>query len=332
MGQEIIIPDGHAIAVSYGGGVDSTAMLIALYRAGIKPDIITFADVGGEKPETITYVKKMDEWLLSVGFPKITWCRKIPLSSTGYKDLEGNCLSNETLPSLAFGMKSCSIKWKHTPQDYALKGCKSGPMKCDPHSTWIDSQKTSRKIVKLIGYDNGKADLRRSKNLKHEDKDFIFVYPLQQLGWDRKKCIEAITEEGFAVPIKSACFFCPASKIWELYWLAAEHPDLMERALKMEMVAMTGHHTRFSSIEMGAGFLEMIGYGSKWPSSKTTVGLGRSFAWNHFARINKIVDSKGRVIREKKKYFLEISKKLQNGGGNANDQRTNKEKTCSKKQ
>lgn len=319
--HKINLPKDHKIAVCYGGGVDSTAMLIALKRVGIIPDIITFADVGGEKPETIEYVKNMDKWLVSIGFPKVTLCVKIPLPSTGYTDLTGNCISNETLPSLAFGMKSCSIKWKHTPQDYALKGCKAGPMKCDPHPIWTESQKTGNKIVKLIGYDNGKADLRRSKNLKTEDNDFIFMYPLQQLEWARPDCIKAIIEEGLEVPIKSACFFCPASKIWELYWLAGKHPDLFEKALHMEITAMTGHHTRFDEIEMGAGFMELIGSGNRWPSTKTTVGLGRSFAWNHWARMNGVVDSEGSVLREHSDYFLEWSELLQGDGGNAMDQR-----------
>lgn len=318
----IYLPEGHKINVCYGGGVDSTAMLIAMKNQGIRPDLITFADVGGEKPETIEYVKHMDKWLLSVGFPTVTWCRKIPLSSTGYTDLTGNCISNETLPSLAFGMKSCSIKWKHTPQDYALKGCKSGPMKCDPNPIWTESQRTGRKVVKLIGYDNGKADLRRSKNLKSEDNDFLFVYPLQQLGWAREACIRAIIEEGLQVPIKSACFFCPASKVWELYWLAGKHPDLFEKALHMEVTAMTGHHTRFDEIEMGAGFMELIGSGDRWPSSKTTVGLGRSFAWNHWARMNGVTDSEGVVIRERSGYFLGMADKLKKSGGNAADRRT----------
>lgn len=144
---KINIPNGHNIALCYGGGVDSTALLVAMHRAGIRPDIITFADVGGEKPETIEYVKNMDKWLISVGFPTVTWCKKVPLPSTGYTDLTGNCIANETLPSLAFGMKSCSIKWKQIPQDYALKGCKSGPMKCDPHPLWMDYQRTGRKII-----------------------------------------------------------------------------------------------------------------------------------------------------------------------------------------
>jgi len=40
------------------------------------------------------------------GWPPIIVCRKIPLASTGYEDLYGNCIVNETLPSLAFGMKA----------------------------------------------------------------------------------------------------------------------------------------------------------------------------------------------------------------------------------
>ena len=40
------------LAVAYGSGVDSTAMLIEFVRRGILPDLILFADTGGEKPKT----------------------------------------------------------------------------------------------------------------------------------------------------------------------------------------------------------------------------------------------------------------------------------------
>jgi len=120
------------IAVCFGAGVDSTAMLVALYLAGIRPHVITFADVGAEKPETMTHLDRMNAVLASWGWPPITACRKIPLASTGYDDLYGNCIANETLPSLAFGMKSCSIKWKQRPQDQAIKGARSGPNAAPP--------------------------------------------------------------------------------------------------------------------------------------------------------------------------------------------------------
>ncbi|QDU97641.1 hypothetical protein Pla8534_54920 [Lignipirellula cremea] len=40
------------LVVAYGLGVDSTAMLIGLQRRGVRPDLILFANTGGEKPET----------------------------------------------------------------------------------------------------------------------------------------------------------------------------------------------------------------------------------------------------------------------------------------
>ena len=38
--------------VSFGGGVNSTALLIGLEERDERPDYILFADTGGEKPET----------------------------------------------------------------------------------------------------------------------------------------------------------------------------------------------------------------------------------------------------------------------------------------
>ncbi|EQD58235.1 hypothetical protein B1A_10886, partial [mine drainage metagenome] len=194
-------------------------MLVALHEADLKPDVITFADTGGEKPETLSHVEAMCVVLKSWGWPTINVCRKSPLATTGYHDLYGNCFANQTLPSLAFGMKSCSIKWKQIPQDQFLKGVTSGPNAGPPHPLWARALAAGERIVKLIGYDCGRADLRRSKNLKTADSEFDYVYPLQIIGWTRRECVRAITQAlGPAlVPIKSACFFCPASKRWELY-------------------------------------------------------------------------------------------------------------------
>lgn len=290
---------GRLLAVSFGSGVDSTAMLVALNLAGLRPDIITFADLAAEKPETMIHLDRMNAVLVQWGWPEIIVCRKIPLASTGYTDLYGNCIANETLPSLAFGMKSCSIKWKQKPQDQVLKGAKSGPNAVSPHPLWIKAQQTGQRIVKLIGYDCGRADLRRARNLPVSDADFDYVYPLQILGWIRHDCVRAITDVLGAdmVPVKSACFFCPASKQWELYWLAAHHPDLLERALFLERNALTGRHSRFDAVEFGASWEELVQNADRFPSSSTTVGLGRSFAWNQWARVKDVVDAAFRVKR-----------------------------------
>lgn len=290
---------GRLLALCFGAGVDSTAMLVALHIAGLRPDVITFADTGGEKPETLQHVGRINAVLSSWGWPLVDICRKVPLSSTRYDDLYGNCMENETLPSLAFGLKSCSIKWKQVPQDQLIKGAKNGPNRKPPHPLWMQAQASGRRITKLIGYDCGKADLRRSKALKSADNDFDYIYPLQVIGWARSDCVAAITEYlGAAlVPIKSACFFCPASKEWELYWLAANHPTLLERALLLERNALTGRHSRFDAVEFGATWEEMVRTADRFPSTSTTVGLGRSFAWNQWARVNGVVTENFKVLR-----------------------------------
>lgn len=291
--------EGRLINLCFGAGVDSTAMMIALKVAGITPDLLTFADTGGEKAETYRHLDRMQEVMKKWGWPEISVVKKKTLDSTGYDDLYGNCIQNETLPSLAFGLKSCSLKWKSGVQDNFLKGVNRGPNKQPAHPVWIEAKETGQRIVKLIGYDCGKADLKRSSKIIKDDPHFDFYYPLQTLGWTRTECVEAIVTvlgEDY-VPVKSACFFCPASKEWELYWLAAKEPDLLERALIMERVALTGKHSRFDELATGKQWEEMVRSGDRFPSTTTTVGLGRSFSWNQWAVQNGVVDADFNVIR-----------------------------------
>src|SRR5262249_44600599 len=63
------------LVVVYGLGVDSTAMLIEFARRGIRPDLILFADTGGEKPQTYQYLHVIRPFLARVGFPDVTVAR-----------------------------------------------------------------------------------------------------------------------------------------------------------------------------------------------------------------------------------------------------------------
>ena len=67
------------IVVGYGGGTDSTAMLIGLWQRKIPVDLILFSDPGGEQPHTYWYLRVMDRWLRAHGMPPITrvWYRDI---------------------------------------------------------------------------------------------------------------------------------------------------------------------------------------------------------------------------------------------------------------
>jgi 3'-phosphoadenosine 5'-phosphosulfate sulfotransferase (PAPS reductase)/FAD synthetase len=93
------------LVVAYGLGVDSTAMLIEFARRHIRPDLILFADTGGEKPETYAYLPVVQSYLAKVGFPPVVTVRYQPKRAV-YDTLEGQCLHTGTLPSLAYGGKS----------------------------------------------------------------------------------------------------------------------------------------------------------------------------------------------------------------------------------
>src|SRR3546814_1474894 len=68
---------------------------------------------------------------------------------------------------------------------------------------------------------------------------------MREYHMDRLACMEPIREAGWPLPIKSACFMCPASKPQELIWLHAHHPDLFMTALAIEEIS----RPRFTTVE-----------------------------------------------------------------------------------
>lgn len=212
------------LGISYGGGVDSTAMLVGLKRLRIIPDFILFADVGDEKPETYTFIEEhMRPWLANVGFPDITVVRYEPqrFKHGPYSTLFENCMVNRTLPSLAFGRKACSNKWKIAPMDKWVK------------AEYAEYLAAGNRIARCIGYDAGPKDSCRGGNVA-DSEEFVYLYPLREWGWDREQCKLEIAREALTVPPKSACFFCPSTQKEELVQLAIDHPELARKAVEME--------------------------------------------------------------------------------------------------
>jgi len=235
--------------VSYGGGTNSTALLVGLLERGERPDAITFADTGGEKPHTYAHVAAVNDWCLSVGFPEIETLRGDMPQQLIDRTLEQECFRLGKLPAKAYGFSSCSDKWKMEPQRRYNKAfaAKHGIELAD--------------ITRLIGFDADEhSRVERGLTMAHK-KPVKEAYPLYDWGWGRDECIEAIARAGLPQPGKSACYFCPSSKKPELLELRERYPDLMARALEMERIALAG----------------------EGPAPATTSkGLGRSFNWGEW--------------------------------------------------
>jgi hypothetical protein len=238
-------PEGEPFQVAYGLGVDSTAMLVGLHQLGLRPDVILWADTGDEKRRTYEYLPIINTWLRSVGFPEVTVVKNARPKS-GDVSLSAACLRTAVLPALAYGMHQCSIVWKQVPQQKWIKA-------------WARAQEAwaaGLEVVTAIGYDASPRDgARRYKAEGKASPGFRNVFPLIVWGWDRERCEAEIIAAGLPLPVKSACFHCPASKKHEIDELARTEPDLAARAVEMERRA-------------------------KARGLKTVKGLGRNFAWS----------------------------------------------------
>jgi len=242
------------ISVGLGLGTNSSAMLIGMAHRGIVPDLILFADTGGEKPHTYTFLSILNEWLREVNFPQITVVRGDLPQQVIDETLEGEVLRLWNMPSKAYGFSTCSQKWKIAPQDKYIKKFLSA--KGLPEDTVI---------TKLIGFDADEA--HRAAFSSPVEGQFRRDYPLIDWQWGRMECIQAIEKEGLPLPGKSSCFFCPSTKKYEIIQLMRQYPEYLERALEIERRGM--------SLEKG-------------PEPKSTKGLGRSLNWGEFVeRVRK---------------------------------------------
>jgi hypothetical protein len=194
-------------------------MLVGMAERGIRPDLILLADTGGERPETYRHIEQMGAWLSANGFPHILTVSVADNPDAVARTLEEQCLRLGYLPSIAYGFKACSQRWKGDP---------IGKYK-NNHPLAVECWADGGRVRHAIGYDAGEPH----RNLE-DDKKTEWWFPLREWGWARRECIEAIKRAGMEVPRKSACFFCPSSKKHEILALKREHPDLFDRAVAIE--------------------------------------------------------------------------------------------------
>lgn len=207
--SQLLPAAAQLLMVAYGLGRDSTALLIELFRRGIRPDAITWANTGSERDGTYAYLPIINRWLRSVGFPTVTVVQYDPVRAP-YHTIEGNMVLNGTLPGATFNIGSCTAKAKIEPQNKWTRQWDKA------QAAWARGEK----IVKMIGFEAGEEyRLKRADAKAHSGKDgsadakkYEYRMPLIEWGYDLNKCIEIIESAGLPVPPKSACYLCLAGE------------------------------------------------------------------------------------------------------------------------
>lgn len=207
------------VVAAWGAGVNSTAMIIELVRRCEAPDMVLLAAMP-EQPHTTALIPVFRAWMDAHGVANeiVDYQVKRFKNWPPYNDLLEACLTNGTLPSIAFGLHSCSARHKISPQD---KWVKHWP---PARRAWAAGQKVTR----LIGYDCSTRDNQRYAHREgHVSELYDYRYPLREWGWTREDCERCIADAGLPPFGKSSCFFCTGMQPDEVRALPAEQLRLI---------------------------------------------------------------------------------------------------------
>ena len=188
--------------LSYGAGVNTTALAILLVRRKMPLDVAVFADTGAELPETYDYVDVAREYLDRHGVEL-----KIVRSKSG--SLYETCKRRKVIPSKI---------WRWSTRDY----------KITPIHAYYRSLGTHIYEYLGIAYD----EVERMKVSKEEYITSLF--PLIDRKMTRNDCVKMIRSARLSIPVKSGCFMCPFMDIPRWKSIYTNHPDLYKKAMKLE--------------------------------------------------------------------------------------------------
>ena len=189
--------------LSYGGGVNTVALMILLVREKMPIDEVIFADTGGEVPETYDYMSITKDYLAGYDIPFKTVVAR----------------PDEDLYSCSFRRKVFpSAIWRWSTRDFKVRPIHSYYRKLGCH------------VNQYMGIAYDEID-----RMKESRVDYVTnLYPLIENKVTRQGCIEIIESEGLPTPLKSGCFFCPFSSLDRWKWLYHTHPDLYVKAMALE--------------------------------------------------------------------------------------------------
>jgi hypothetical protein len=189
--------------LSFGAGVNSTALLIELLNRNMPLDYILFADTGEEVPETYSHLKHIQDWLRSQN-------KEIVVVQSKYGLLYDYYHTKKTIPYRNF--RDCTDKFKKRPQNEFIKQFKK------------------EGVVQYIG-----IALEEFHRMKTSDIKWItWKYPLVEWRIDRSSCIKIIEKAGLPIPVKSGCYMCPfqSDESWARLFNSKKELWLKSRALE----------------------------------------------------------------------------------------------------
>lgn len=213
--------------ISYGGGVQSTAMLVLACqgRLGYPVTDALFANVGddSEHPETLRYVREIaGPFAMRHGIP----VRELyAQTKDGQPRTLYHLLMIENTPSIPIRLEPVGRP--------ANRSC-TNHFKVQVIGKFLKANGATRVNQATVCIGISTDEIHRADGGKSRPPYQRSVYPLIDLGLSRSDCQRVITEAGLPMPRKSACFFCPYTKAQQWAEMKRDEPDLFEAACVVE--------------------------------------------------------------------------------------------------
>lgn len=190
--------------LSFGAGLNSTALLVFLINNNYPLDGVVFADTGGEVPETYEHLKIVDSYLSKHGIPF-----KIVKSKNG--TLYETCMRRKVTPSQI---------WRWSTRDYKI--------------TPIHAHYRSLKVFvnQYLGISFEERNRMKGARVSYVKN----IFPLVENKLTRHDCIDTICQGDFdfPMPVRSGCFFCPFNSLSRWKEIYEKHRNLYNKAMVLE--------------------------------------------------------------------------------------------------
>lgn len=225
---QLAVPEPVRV-ISFGGGQQSTALLVLAAQGRIDYRTFVFANVGkdSEKPATLQYIEEYAKPYADKHGLELVELRRIMRSGPD-KGQERTLLQDVRRP----GNRSIRIPMRMANGAPGNRGC-TQQWKADLVARETRRRGATPERPAIVGIGISVDEQHRANDrvdFAHQRK----VYPLLDLHLRRTDCQRIIRDAKLPLPPKSACWFCPMQRPEDWQNLRREQPELFAKACQLE--------------------------------------------------------------------------------------------------
>lgn len=209
---------------SFGGGVQSMAVLVLTVQGNLHYDAFLFANVGddSENPATIEYVERVAKPYAEEH--NITLIELWHTRKGERESLLGRIQRSERSLPLPVRMSNGAPGRRTCTSDFKIDVIARWQKK------WGGATKDAPCVTGLgISMDEWQR-ARTDSGIAWQ----VLEYPLIDLRMTRLDCMRVIEQAGLPVPPKSSCWFCPFHNRGEWIRMKREEPEQFQKAVELE--------------------------------------------------------------------------------------------------